>query len=152
MSTAFFKVISRYGACILVPLCRRFLVIETKDCFIDLDDEVSAVCFLSAVCFPFAMSFYLLFSFSAVATLKLLDFPVISLIKDFSTWKGAEATSLRWLAGVGHVREKDLIFSLHPFAGAVVTGAAALDLFLAGFMLDCGLLRGPVCCCLEDES
>jgi hypothetical protein len=166
MSTALFKFFPKLGACILDSLCRRFLAIETKDCFIDLDDAISAVCFLSDVCFPFSMSLSLLFSFPDVVTLKLLDFPLISLIGGFAVWKGAEATSLRWLAGVGPdlwvttgvdfgvgpVRGKDLIFSPHPFAGAVVTGAAAFDVFLAGFIVDGGLQRGPLCCCLEDES
>ena len=100
MSTAIIKFFPGLGAYILVSLCRWFLVIETKDCFINLDDAVLTECFLLAVYFPFAMSLSLLVSFPAAVTLKLLDFPLASRIEGFLTWKGAEATSFRWLAGL----------------------------------------------------
>lgn len=57
ISTAFFCCLCFIGGCEFVSLCLRALAIDTKDCFIDLDDSI-----LSDLCLPAVFSAWL-FSF-----------------------------------------------------------------------------------------
>lgn len=144
-------------------LCIRFLVIDTRDCFIDLEDAVSAFDF------PFAIASTLLFSLPRITIADLPESLLICLMEDFAepVFKSDAVVALpRWPTGFEvdstiawptgsevdstialfsavvfndmSIRDKDVLLSPLSSNGASVS-EDDLDLFFAGFI---GLQRG----------